>query len=125
MNDEEFVSAMYGSNDKTSIQGKQAPTLKHSGGHVDTANRRMISHIGCEDGCGYLCQFLSGAFAMQIQSSSTLWSSFKTEINVLVGGGTWQDDTNSGPFFRNGLYSRTSSDEKLGARGCSQPRRFV
>ncbi|WP_273755323.1 hypothetical protein [Bartonella sp. MM73XJBT.G] len=85
----------------------------------------MISHIGCEDGCGYLLQFLSGTFAMQIQSSSTLWTSFTTELNVLSGGGSWEDITKSGSFYRNGLHSRSTSDEKLGTRGCSRPRHFV
>ena len=28
------------------------------GGHVDTAGRRMISFIGCEECCGYLTQWL-------------------------------------------------------------------
>ncbi|WP_051101756.1 hypothetical protein [Bartonella vinsonii] len=66
LTDEQFASAMYGSNDKTNIQGKEAPLPKHSGGYVDTDNRRMISHIDCEDGCGYVWQFLSGVFAMQV-----------------------------------------------------------
>lgn len=101
-----------------------APSPKHSGGHVDTGNRRMISHIGCEDGCGYVRQFLSETFAMQVQSTATLWSSYKTVINVLVGGGAWDDDTDSGPFFRNGGHSRTFTSDKLGARGKSRPRHF-
>lgn len=111
-------------NEKTSIQDNSAPTLKTSGGHVDTGNRRMISHIGCEDGCGYVWQFLSGTFAMQIQSSSTLWTSFTTALNVVCGGGSWEDTTKSGSFYRNGSNSRSFSDEKYGARGCSRPRRF-
>ncbi len=55
---DEFSPSMYGSNQATSIVGNQAPSLKTSGGHVDTNNRRMISHIGCEDGAvmfGNIC----------------------------------------------------------------------
>ncbi len=54
---DEFSPCMYGSNQATSIVGNQAPSPKTSGGHVDTNNRRMISHIGCEDGCGYVWQY--------------------------------------------------------------------
>ncbi|WP_185913548.1 hypothetical protein [Bartonella massiliensis] len=67
----EFSSAI-GRNDKTSIVGKKAPSPKISGGHVDTAKRCMISHIGCEGGCGYVWQFLSGTFPMQITNRSSL-----------------------------------------------------
>ncbi|EJF87860.1 hypothetical protein ME1_00824, partial [Bartonella vinsonii subsp. arupensis OK-94-513] len=122
LNDEQFASAMYGSNDKTNIEGKKAPSSKHSGGHVDTANRRMISHIGCEDGCGYVWQYLSGIFAMQVQSTSTLWTSYKTEMNVLVGGGSWSNDGQSSASLR-GVLSRGSRSEEVGARGCSRPNR--
>uniref|UniRef100_UPI0035CF807F phage major tropism determinant n=1 Tax=unclassified Bartonella TaxID=2645622 RepID=UPI0035CF807F len=45
---DEFASCMCGINSGTSIIGNKAPSLKTSGGHVDTNNRRMISHIGCE-----------------------------------------------------------------------------
>ncbi len=64
--------------EKTNIVGSKAPTPKHSGGHRDTANRRMISHIGCEDGCGYLAQFLSGTFLMQTPYTFSGRTNFKT-----------------------------------------------
>ncbi len=124
LSDAAFASAMYGSNEKTNISGNKAPSPKKSGGHVDTANRRMISHIGCEDGCGYLLQFLSETFLVQSPLASG-GSSFRTTMNVLVGGGNWQQGSYSGPFFRNGQYSRGVKDDKLGARGCSGPRCFV
>ncbi|WP_342753059.1 alanine-zipper protein, partial [Bartonella sp. ML69XJBT] len=125
LNDEQFASAMYGSNEKTNIAGSKAPTPKKSGGHKDTANRRMISHIGCEDGCGYLAQFLSGTFLMQTPYTFAGRTNFKTTMNALLGGGNWQHGTDSGPFFRNGQYSRGFKDAKLGARGCSRPHHFV
>ncbi|PIT67902.1 hypothetical protein CER18_09195 [Bartonella tribocorum] len=125
LSDVEFASAMYGSNEKTSITGKQSPSPKISGGHVDTANRRMISHIGCEEGCGYSWQFLSGTFPMQTQSSVALWSSSsKTEMYVLLGGGGFNNEEENGRFGRTTIKV-TDTNEHICARGCSRPRHFV
>ncbi|MCZ2159292.1 hypothetical protein NPX99_08595, partial [Bartonella sp. 220] len=125
LSDIEFASAMYGSNDKTSIQGRKAPPQKHSGGHVDTANKRMISHIGCEDGCGYVWQFLSGTFPMQTAYTLAGRTAFKTVMNVLVGGGSFGHGSNFGATVRSADYGRTLRSDQLGARGCSRPRRYV
>ena len=51
----EFISAARGSNQQTNI--KDSTDAVTTGGHVDTANRRMISNIGCEDMCGFLWQW--------------------------------------------------------------------
>jgi hypothetical protein len=51
----EFVSASIGANQSTNITGSADPTT--TGGHTDTAGRRMISNIGCEDMCGVLWQW--------------------------------------------------------------------
>ena len=56
LRDSEFFFAALGSNENTNITGSTAPGS--SGGHVDTAGRRMISAIGCEDMCGALWQWL-------------------------------------------------------------------
>ncbi|WP_019221827.1 hypothetical protein [Bartonella senegalensis] len=124
LSDEEFAFAMYGSNEKTSIEGKKVPLLRHSGGHVDTANRRMISHIGCEDGCGYLWQFLGATFPRQALFFIGARQQLKTDINVLVGGGSWSHDGRSGSYYRQAIYSRVSKNEVVGARGRSKPRPF-
>ncbi|WP_244498290.1 hypothetical protein [Bartonella doshiae] len=124
LNDEEFSSAMYGSNEKTSIQGKKAPSPKVSGGHVDTADRRMISHIGCEDGCGYAFQYLSGSFPMHTAVKVGSKYQLQTQVSVLVAGGGWSNDRSSGCFARVGL-NMDVSNEQLCARGCSHPRYFV
>lgn len=50
-----FIAAAKGSNEKTSIAG--SADAGTTGGHVDTANRRMISNIGLEDCCGFLWQW--------------------------------------------------------------------
>lgn len=57
LTDEEFASIAAGSNEETNIVGSADPVT--TGGHSDTASRRMISNIGCEDCCGALYQWLS------------------------------------------------------------------
>ena len=54
--DEEFQSFAAGSNEETNIFGSADPGT--TGGHVDTASRRMISNIGCEDCAGVMYQWL-------------------------------------------------------------------
>lgn len=51
----EFVVASLGSNQGINILGSADPVT--TGGHKDTANRRMISDIGCEDMCGAVWQW--------------------------------------------------------------------
>lgn len=45
----------YNSNEGTAISG--ATDAGTTGGHVDTAGRRMISDIGMEDCCGFMWQW--------------------------------------------------------------------
>jgi len=56
LNDMEFQLAATGGNEKTNIVGSADPVT--TGGHVDTAARRMISNIGCEDMAGAMYQWL-------------------------------------------------------------------
>ena len=56
LNDSEFQVIAAGSNEETNILGSADPVT--TGGHSDTASRRMISNIGCEDCCGVLWQWL-------------------------------------------------------------------
>lgn len=51
----EFVCSSIGSNQSTNIQGSSDPNT--TGGHVDTAGRRMISNFGLEDCCGAIWQW--------------------------------------------------------------------
>lgn len=50
-----FIVAAKGSNENTAIKGAADATT--TGGHVDTAGRRMISNYGIEDCCGLLEQW--------------------------------------------------------------------
>uniref|UniRef100_A0A6H1ZJE6 Putative tail protein n=1 Tax=viral metagenome TaxID=1070528 RepID=A0A6H1ZJE6_9ZZZZ len=56
LDDEEFQSVAAGSNEETNITGSADPVT--TSGHVDTAGRRMISNIGCEDCAGAVWQWL-------------------------------------------------------------------
>jgi hypothetical protein len=51
-----FQVAFFGSNEETNIAGSADPVT--TGGHSDTAGRRMISYYGGEDGCGAMWQWL-------------------------------------------------------------------
>ncbi len=99
---EDFKDCAYGSNEGTNIYGSSDPGT--TGGHKDTASRRMISNIGCEDCCGALWQWtrdwwenspaiktgttLNGAPAYNSDNYKT-----KTENRWLhdIGYGTWSD----------------------------------
>jgi hypothetical protein len=65
LDDGEFASAMLGSNEQTSVSGasESAATSGGAGGRKDTANRRMISVYGVEEGCGSLWQWLRSTSA--------------------------------------------------------------
>lgn len=54
--DNEFQIIATGSNEETNIAGSADPV--NTGGHVDTAGRRMIANNGCEDMCGVMWQWL-------------------------------------------------------------------
>ncbi len=56
LDDIEFQLIAAGSNEETNITGSADPVT--TGGHVDTAARRMISNIGCEDCAGAMWQWL-------------------------------------------------------------------
>jgi hypothetical protein len=56
LEDDEFQVIAAGSNEETNIVGSADPVT--TGGHSDTAGRRMISNIGCEDCCGAMWQWL-------------------------------------------------------------------
>jgi hypothetical protein len=51
----EFMALAIGSNEETNISGSSDPGT--TGGHSDTAGRRMISNVGCEDCAGALWQW--------------------------------------------------------------------
>ncbi len=46
---------------------------------------------------------------------------FSVDINVMLGGGDWTGGSNNDHLLRNFAHSRYVEDEKIGARGCSDP----
>ena len=81
----EFVVASLGSNQSTSILGSVDPVT--TGGHKDTANRRMVSNIGCEDMCGALWQWSRDAGGVQ---TAVAWANAYDANDTGVGGQHYQ-----------------------------------
>lgn len=129
LNDAEFQLIAAGGNEKTNIQGSADPGT--TGGHVDTAGRRMISSIGCEDCAGAMWQWLSD---QSYRSDGTEWSwkdlpGGKGNIYVqgtygdvkLLAGGGWADGANCGSRCRVAYYYRWGAVSNNGARGAAEP----
>lgn len=77
---DEFKVFAFGSNQKTNIAGSNDPGT--TGGHKDTAGRRMISNYGVEDCCGVLWQWTKDCF----EAMSVSWNS----ANTWMDGYSWQ-----------------------------------
>lgn len=137
-----FVIAAWNSNKRTAIMG--AADAGTTGGHVDTAGRRMISDWGVEDACGFMWQWneLIGAgdtsgwdntpytgYANGVYQSTVDPESYGDDHGSLFrlrAGGDWGDSSHCGP--RAVTLSLVSSyvNADLGGRGASEPRtRFV
>ena len=121
LKDYEFTSIASGSNEKTSIEGGATPNT--TGGHVDTAGRRMISFIGCEECCGYKSQWLDEFCGTEETPGGTDWrdndgqGSFGRQYGTtkcLVAGGEWSETYRCGSRLRS-AWDR--SDTIHSARG--------
>ena len=126
----EFQMGAKGSNEQTNIQGSSDPNT--TGGHVDTAGRRMISNIGLEDCCGVLWQF-----AMDLGfAGGSGWTNSAYNSNVddrsygqtygtlyrLHLGASWSNGGYSGS--RSAVCDRSSARVYVdsSARGASEPK---
>ena len=117
LSDEEFSASAAASNQQTAISGAAAPSA--TGGHTDTAGRRMISAIGCEDCCGVLGQFLAGISA----AGGSGWNNATYGTSyVLVAGGNYANGQNSGPTSRICNSNRNDAVAIVSARGMSPNR---
>lgn len=139
----EFEVASQGSNQLTNIAGSADPNT--TGGHVDTASRRMVSNYGLEDCCGVLHQwcrdsaeftlgatwvspnpYLSGYGYKDIVYDSTIETSQGQTYGIprrVIVGGNWGSGVSCGSrcsIWAN-VPSGLSSD--LGCRGASEPSR--
>ena len=132
LSDTEFQIAAAGGNEQTNILGSADPVT--AGAHVDTASRRMISNIGCEDMVGAMLQWLldqsyrnddasySGVWGWQTLGSSkgSLYRQGVTGDVKLLAGGAWAYGANCGSRSRNAYNYRWAAYSHIGSRGCAR-----
>lgn len=103
---DEFIVVAKGSNERTAIKG--AADAGTTGGHVDTANRRMISNIGLEDCCGFLLQWCkqsggangstgwtNSVYNSAVDGNASYGSTYGNYYRACVGG-SWADGSYNG-----------------------------
>ena len=129
-----FQSVSAGSNEETNITGSADPVT--TGGHVDTAGRRMISNIGVEDCCGAKWQWTSTPSARLDDGTAGIYvdlpggkGSFYTYgtngygNTRLLAGGAWNNGTNCGSRSRNANNYPWGAGSNVAGRGCARSRR--
>jgi hypothetical protein len=142
LRDGEFQSIAAGSNEETNIAGSGDPGT--TGGHSDTAGRRMISNIGCEDCCGALSQWLedeayiysgtTGYWANLPGGKGSMYTNLAADPGApevdnadagsstkLIAGGGWADAACCGSRCRDAVDARWLAATKLGGRFVSEP----
>ena len=121
LKDHEFTSIASGSNERTNIDGYSGKTTV--GGHVDTAGRRMMSFIGCEECCGYIYQWLDELCGAE---SSSDWSNMDGQGSFgqqnwdnycLLAGGSGSLSTRCGSRCRLANLVRQTKVAFIGGRG--------
>ena len=123
--DNEFLSFAAGSNEKTAIQGAAESSIITTGGHVDTANRRMVSFIGCEDCCGAIWQWLDeiaadgGSGFSTYDGNASFGQTYGVPF-VLGAGGAWNRGSGCGSRSRSAGDSRSGVNANYGCRGSSR-----
>lgn len=126
----EFQMGAKGSNEQTNIQGSSDPNT--TGGHVDTAGRRMISNIGLEDCCGVLWQFSmelgfagESGWTNSVHNSSvddrSYGQTYGTLYRLLLGSG-WGNGAHCGSRSAYCNASSASVYVTGSSRGASEPR---
>jgi hypothetical protein len=133
---DEFMRFSRGANQETNIAGSADPGT--TGGHSDTAGRRMISDIGAEDTCGVLWQWGLGegddgaALSWDAADTTLDGTTYDGDESVARGqsygnpnrplfGGSWYHGSLCGSrcaFWNNSPLFLNSN---LGARGVAEP----
>lgn len=125
---DEFVWAARGCNEQTNIKGSADVTT--TGGHVDTAGRRMISNVGCEDTCGFLWQWLRDTTAWGTDWQDNVYASAVDPrcygrnyggFRRALAGGPWSDGSGCGSRSSDGHNASSDVYAHYGARGASEP----
>ena len=129
MNQEEFMSISTGSNQGTNIAG--SADVGKTGGYKDTAGRRMISNIGCEDCCGNLWQWgietgdtntgnsWSNAYGGS-DDASQLGQGYQVPSRAIFGG-DWDHGAHCGSRGSIWHYVPLSLNARFGSRACAEP----
>jgi hypothetical protein len=153
LDDGEFAAAMLGSNEQTSVLGasEAGATSGGAGGRKDTANRRMISVYGVEEGCGSMWQWLrttsaggmAGAIYGQTDTTPTYGTltmttsahgpygqaggkgSFWGIAGAVRAGGHWGNGAACGSRSRYASTARSYAHANIGGRWRSRPMRFA
>lgn len=125
LSDEEFQCAAEGSNQKTNIQGSADPVT--TGGHLNTAGRRMISNYGLEDCAGAMWQWLSGWGTRIDAAPFNVWTEDANKGSViyttaLLAGGHWDNGAYCGSRCRYAGNSRFGVYANDGCRGRARSR---
>jgi hypothetical protein len=131
LTDFEFQCAAAGSNEETNINGSADPVT--TTGHSDSAGRRMISNIGCEDCCGVVWQWLLDQSYRNDDTYSSTWEYYDlpgakgslyrqgdTGDVKLRAGGAWFGGSNCGSRARDACSYRWNTNSNLGGRGCAE-----
>ena len=129
LRDFEFQLIASGGNEQTNIAG--SAWVASRGGHVDTASRRMISNIGCEDCAGLIWQWLDeqsywyaapseGWFTTEGSKGQMYLQSSRGDVKLLAGG-PWGSGAACGSRARNTFNFRWGADASIGARAGVEP----
>jgi len=129
LRDPEFQLIAGGSNEETNINGDSDPVT--TGGHSDSASRRMISNIGCEDCAGALLQWLRDTSANYEGAVAAGWldlagdkGSFYRPVDTdeikLLAGGNWAYAAYCGSRCRLAADGRVITAASVGGRGRSR-----
>ena len=129
LDDGEFQKIAEGCNQETNIAGSADPGT--TTGHTDTAGRRMISNIGCEDCAGVMYQWLLDQSYRVGTGTAWNWydlpgakgslynySTIGDADVKLVAGGYWAVGASCGSRCRYAYYFRWIVGSNVGARGC-------
>lgn len=107
--DHEFTSMATGCNEGTNVTASAEQNT--TTGHVDTAARRMISNIGCEDCAGVLWQWLNDSLTSADGTATWAWKNVTGSRGQvysqgtygyykLIAGGNWSNGANCGSRSR-------------------------
>jgi hypothetical protein len=129
----EFNNIAEGSNELTAIAGAADPVT--TGGHSDTAGRRMVSWIGCEDCCGALWQWILGQSYVEFNMGAGGWFGLPGVRGNIYRwnpngdckhtlGGHWADGANCGSRCINVFsFTHNTAVNYISTRGCCEPLR--